>query len=315
MQTPINFSHLTHQEQLKQLQNLQTQSIPFNQQAATQVLNSHQAIIKQSIEQNVTQTLNSISDIGAQTLIQTLLTLPDLAENFNLSIQNSKDLTVEVNIHLPKQLNKLQGYALVLHPHPLFAGTMHNKIVQTLVRTLADDGYIATCFNFRGVGQSTGIHQHGQLEILDAYLVKQYTQEFTQQLIKKNLLAFKQHHLNDSKVFNAKFVLAGFSFGTYIASELMHIEQILGHENAQAVFLIGSAAGKWPMPHINHLCQNIRLIHGEDDDVITVQNPMQWAKEQHLPMQIVPHAGHFFHGKLQHIKETVQQTLCYLNQA
>ena len=59
------------------------------------------------------------------------------------------------------------GVAVIAHPHPLFAGTMHNKVVQTLARAFVQCGWTAVRFNFRGVGESEGTHDEGRGEIDD----------------------------------------------------------------------------------------------------------------------------------------------------
>jgi len=57
-----------------------------------------------------------------------------------------------------------KGIALVAHPHPLYGGTMENKVAQTLARTFVALGYVAARINFRGVGASEGEHDHGHGE-------------------------------------------------------------------------------------------------------------------------------------------------------
>ena len=56
----------------------------------------------------------------------------------------------------------LRGVALVLHPHPLGGGTMHNKVVFRAASALNDAGLLTLRINFRGVGQSTGEHDEGR---------------------------------------------------------------------------------------------------------------------------------------------------------
>lgn len=58
--------------------------------------------------------------------------------------------------------------ALVCHPHPLYGGTMHNKVVHRLARGLRRNGAAVMRFNFRGVGMSEGTHDHGRGELDDA---------------------------------------------------------------------------------------------------------------------------------------------------
>src|SRR6059036_519672 len=65
---------------------------------------------------------------------------------------------------LKEPLSDLRGAALVLHPHPLGGGTMHNKVVFRAAAALNDAGLTTLRINFRGVGQSTGEHDEGRGE-------------------------------------------------------------------------------------------------------------------------------------------------------
>ena len=73
---------------------------------------------------------------------------------------------IEIAIDMPSI--EPVGIALVAHPHPLFGGTMDNKVAQTLARTLTELGYISVRPNFRGVGQTAGEHDHGVAETQDS---------------------------------------------------------------------------------------------------------------------------------------------------
>jgi hypothetical protein len=66
------------------------------------------------------------------------------------------------------------GVAVIAHPHPLFGGTMDNKVVQTLARAFVQSGWTAVRFNFRGVGASAGSHDEGQGELEDLLAVVQH---------------------------------------------------------------------------------------------------------------------------------------------
>jgi alpha/beta superfamily hydrolase len=173
-----------------------------------------------------------------------------------------------------------RGIALVAHPHPLFGGTMDNKVAQTLARAFVALGYAAARMNFRGVGQSGGIHDSGGGETDDMAL----------------LLDHMQRQYPEVPV-----ALAGFSFGTYVQGRL---QQRLTEQGkpAERLVLVGTAAGKWPMPTVP---QNTILIHGELDDTITLEQVFIWARPQDLPVIVIPGADHFFHRKLQHIKNFV----------
>jgi uncharacterized protein len=173
-----------------------------------------------------------------------------------------------------------RGLALVAHPHPLYGGTMDNKIAQTLARAFVALGYAAVRMNFRGVGKSEGVHDAGLGETDDMAL----------------LLAHMQQQYPGLPV-----ALAGFSFGTFVQSQLQQrlIEQ--GHP-AERLVLVGTAAGKWAVPTVP---ANTILIHGELDDTIPLSDVLDWARPQDLPVIVIPGADHFFHRKLQHIKNFV----------
>lgn len=173
-----------------------------------------------------------------------------------------------------------RGFALVAHPHPLFGGTMDNKVTQTLARAFVAVGYAAVRMNFRGVGQSQGMHDDGRGETDDMALLLLHMQQELPQL---------------------PFVLAGFSFGTFVQAQLQQRLMRSGTP-AQRLVLIGAAAGKWPMPPVP---DDTILVHGELDDTIPLSALYDWLRPQDIAVTVVPGADHFFHRKLQHIKKAV----------
>jgi alpha/beta superfamily hydrolase len=175
-----------------------------------------------------------------------------------------------------------RGVALIAHPHPLYGGTMDNKVAQTLARTFTGLGYAAVRFNFRGVGASEGVHDNGHGETDDmAILLAQMRTRFP----------------------GLPVALAGFSFGTFVSAQLQQ-RLIAAGEPAERLVLIGSAAGKWAMPDVP---ADSILIHGEVDDTITLAAVLDWARPQDIPVIVIPGADHFFHRKLGHIKNLVTQ--------
>jgi alpha/beta superfamily hydrolase len=175
-----------------------------------------------------------------------------------------------------------RGIALVAHPHPLFGGTMDNKVAQTLARTFVALGYAAARINFRGVGASEGVHDHGHGEADDMQLLLEHMQ---------------------AKYPGLPLALSGFSFGTFVQSQLQQ-RLIAAGTPAERMVLVGSAAGKWAMPAIP---ANTILIHGELDETIPLQDVFDWVRPQDIPVIVIPGADHFFHRKLQHIKSLVIQ--------
>jgi alpha/beta superfamily hydrolase len=100
---------------------------------------------------------------------------------------------------------------------------------------------------------------------------------------------------------NVPVALAGFSFGTFVQAQLQ--ERLIAQQMpAERLVLVGCAAGKWPMPAVP---ANTILIHGELDDTIPLTQVLDWARPQDLPVIVIPGADHFFHRKLQHIKNLV----------
>ncbi|SFC21297.1 alpha/beta hydrolase [Collimonas sp. OK412] len=170
-----------------------------------------------------------------------------------------------------------RGLALVAHPHPLFGGTMDNKVVHTLARGFLALGYATVRMNFRGVGKSEGVHDEGRGETDDmALLLAHMRQQYP----------------------GLPLVLGGFSFGTFVQAQLQQRLSQAGTP-ADRLVLVGTAAGKWPMPTVP---ADTILIHGELDDTIPLAAVFEWARPQDIPVIVIPGADHFFHRRLQHIK-------------
>lgn len=175
-----------------------------------------------------------------------------------------------------------RGIALVAHPHPLYGGTMDNKVAHALARTFVGIGYVAVRFNFRGVGASEGVHDNGIGETDDMQLMYQYMVD---------------------KFPAMPVALAGFSFGTFVQSQFAQRLAAAGTP-AERLVLVGAAAGKWAMADVP---ADTILIHGETDDTIPLVDVIDWARPQDIPVIVIPGADHFFHRKLGHIKTLITQ--------
>jgi alpha/beta superfamily hydrolase len=169
------------------------------------------------------------------------------------------------------------GLAIVAHPHPLYGGTLDNKVVQTLAKSFLSLGYVAVRFNFRGVGKSDGVYDEGNGELDDFYAVHKYVVE---------------------RYAIQKLILAGFSFGTYVVS--VAAKTIL----PEKLVLIAPAVGKFAVENVP---DNTLVVHGEQDDVVLLTNVYDWARPQHLPVIVFPGAGHFFHGDLIRLQNVVRK--------
>lgn len=187
---------------------------------------------------------------------------------------------MECVLDLPDEAPR--GIALVAHPHPLYGGTMDNKVAATLARTFVALGYVAARFNFRGVGASEGVHDEGHGETDDMMVMLEHMQ---------------------SRYPGLPVALSGFSFGTFVQAQLQQRLTQQGRP-ADRLVLIGTAAGKWPVPDVP---ADSIVIHGEIDDTITLTQVLDWARPQDIPVIVIPGADHFFHRKLGHIKNLVIQ--------
>jgi alpha/beta superfamily hydrolase len=178
-------------------------------------------------------------------------------------------------LHLPDDAPR--AVAVVAHPLPTMGGTMDNKVVTTLAKTFVELGFAALRFNFRGVGASEGEFDSGNGEVEDVLAVVRHARaEFG--------------HL--------PLILSGFSFGGYVqARAAQHL-----HPQAHKLVLVAPAVGRFAMPPVPH---NTLLLHGEHDEVIPLSDALDWARPQHLPIVVLPEAGHFFHGRLNQLKQIV----------
>jgi hypothetical protein len=200
-----------------------------------------------------------------------------LTEKFSLTGHAGK---MECQLDLPDHAPR--GIALVAHPHPLYGGTMDNKVAATLARTFVALGYVAARFNFRGVGVSEGTHDEGRGETDDMLIMLEHMQ---------------------ARYPGLPVALSGFSFGTFVQARLQ--ERLLAQGRpAERLVLVGTAAGKWDVPNVP---ADTILIHGEIDDTITLTQVLDWARPQDIPVIVIPGADHFFHRKLGHIKNLVIQ--------
>jgi uncharacterized protein len=175
-----------------------------------------------------------------------------------------------------------RGIALVAHPHPLFGGTMDNKVAQTLARTFVQLGYTTYRANFRGVGETGGEHDNGIGE-------------------QDDLLALIDHMRAQPGQSDVPIVLAGFSFGTFVLSHVAKRLLEAGKPIERMVF-VGTAASRWEVAPVP---ESTLVIHGEVDDTVPIQSVYDWARPQELPVVVIPGGEHFFHRKLHILKRVI----------
>jgi alpha/beta superfamily hydrolase len=176
------------------------------------------------------------------------------------------------------------GVALVLHPHPLGGGTMHNKVVFRAASALNDAGFIALRINFRGVGQSTGEHDEGQGELEDVRAGLHYlTETFPSQPI----------------------TLCGFSFGARVGLEVG-----ISDERARDLISIGTPVNKYDFGFLEGCSKPILFVHGDRDEfgsLPRLQALVERIREHNakVELSVIQHSGHFFEGHLDELKQAI----------
>lgn len=169
--------------------------------------------------------------------------------------------------------------ALVCHPHPLYQGTMHNKVVYTLARSFVRLGAAALRFNFRGVGTSEGEHGYGEGELQDALAAAAWIHRKWPQ---------------------RRLYLAGFSFGAGVA---LQASATLDPQGLVTVAPpLDRVAGKVERPPCRWL-----VVQGEDDDLVSAGMVAERARriDPGVELVVLPGTDHFFHGRLNQLRAAV----------
>lgn len=190
--------------------------------------------------------------------------------------------TIEVAIDRPDTRTAI-GVAILSHPHPLFGGTMDNKVVQTMARAFLQLGFITVRANFRGVGASSGEHDHGRGEAED-----------TLDVVHKAMADLMPPACS-------RLALGGFSFGAFVTT---HVAKALAEQGitVDKQVLVGTACSRFEVAQVP---ADTLVIHGETDDTVPLSSVLDWARPQSLPVLVLPGVEHFFHGKLPLLKDLI----------
>ena len=188
-----------------------------------------------------------------------------------------------------------KGWAVVLHPHPLYEGTRDNKVVTTISRLLVQQGYVVLRPNFRGVGKSEGVFDEAVGETQDMLLV-------VQQFLAEN-----------PQYAELPWLISGFSFGSAVAA-LLHQEVVdlidRGAEQSGLTVpsaLILAGVGVWRFNYRElRLPENTFVIHGGADEVIPLADAFEWLAMYRQPVTVLPNVGHFFHGALIELRKQLE---------
>jgi alpha/beta superfamily hydrolase len=171
-------------------------------------------------------------------------------------------------------------YALLCHPHPLYGGTMENKVVTTVGRALRDIGIPTLRFNFRGVGRSAGTFDAGDGEVADAESVASW-----------GAVRWPVRRL----------IIAGFSFGAFVALRLSQ-RRLPAH-----LITIAPPIERFDFSDLAVPACPWLIVQGDADEVVDPQSVIGWAKSlQPAPhLEVLPGVGHFFHGRLQDLRQII----------
>ena len=181
------------------------------------------------------------------------------------------------------QAQPVTGVALVLHPHPLFGGTMHNKVVFRAASALNDAGLIVLRINFRGVGQSTGEHDEGRGEREDvraslAYLAENYPSQ--------------------------QITLCGFSFGARVGLDVGMTD-----DRVTRLISIGTPVDKYDFSFLAGCSKPILFVQGDHDEYGNVDRLRELAAKIKAPVElkVIAEAGHFFDNQLNELKAVITE--------
>lgn len=177
---------------------------------------------------------------------------------------------------------EIRGAVVVCHPHPQHGGTMHNKVAHTVARSFVRLGFGSLRFNFRGTEGSDGQYDEGVGELDDALAA----------------LAWMVERYPDVPLW-----LGGFSFGAAIAVRAAISREVSGLISvAPAVYRVaGNLEGQPDCPWL--------VIQGDEDELVEIAETIDWVNslEPGPELLVVPGAEHFFHGRLNDLREAIME--------
>ncbi len=208
------------------------------------------------------------------------LPLPGHSSGYKLTAAHG---AIQLAISMPA--GEVRGVCVVCHPHPLYGGAMSNKVVYALATTALRRGFATVRFNFRGVDQSEGTHDHGRGETDDAATVAQWLQA--------------QHP-------GLPLLLAGFSFGGFIALKAAARLKPALLATVAPPFKYFESEPRPAHPGCPWL-----VLHSTDDDTVSYEDTRTELMRYTPPPELVTlqGAGHFFHGRLNDVQQPVSDWL------
>jgi alpha/beta superfamily hydrolase len=194
-----------------------------------------------------------------------------------------------------------KGLVVMCHPHPLYQGSMDNKVVTIAVKSFAELGFHTVRFNYRGVGKSQGKYGEGIGETEDLLAVVNWA---------------RKHYAE--KLY--KLYLGGFSFGCYVAY------RGAGILNPEALLMIAPAVEHLNFEGLPVPLMPLLVIQGEADEVVSAEATYQFVEtleksrgkylesiesiesieNNRITLERLPSVGHFFHGQLLTLKGLIK---------
>ena len=172
--------------------------------------------------------------------------------------------------------------AVICHPHPVYGGSMTNKVVHMLAKSFNELGVPAIRFNYRGVGASAGVYDDGRGETLDALAVVRWAQERWSQ---------------------PKFWLGGFSFGGAIAM------RVAAQTEPERLVTVAPAIRRVSVSGVPRPRCPWLIVQGDNDELVSAQDVESWVQtlEPRPELALLPGVDHFFHGRLNELRDVVVQ--------
>ena len=175
--------------------------------------------------------------------------------------------------------------AIICHPHPLYGGTMENKVVSRIARYISEAGIEAVRFNFRGVGQSDGTYDEGRGERHDLGAVLQYVRNIQPE---------------------ARLAAVGFSFGAWIALEVGE-----NHPAIQVLVGVAPPVRMFDFKFVPMLSKPTLIVYAEHDQFTDSATSKTWIESASgaLESVLIPDVDHFFGERVDDVGKTVAQFL------
>lgn len=219
-----------------------------------------------------------ISDLQQRHLYDGLEEAPCIGEELLL---RGPAGNIEVLTSYPADSPAGSAAVILCHPHPLYGGSMANKVVHTLSETFNGMGVPTLRFNFRGVGLSEGEFDQGRGEAEDLAVVARWLQE---------------------RYPAAPLWVAGFSFGAYVALRAQPVVQ------AERLLLVAPPVSLFDFRHLAPVAVPWMVIQGGRDETVDPQAVMEWLQhQQRRPVvRLMADADHFFHGRTKRLRGAVE---------